>query len=52
MAEELKSGSDRNPQPPKPYSPPRLIVHGTIGALTNGAKAGSSDIGGLTATGL
>jgi len=36
----------------KPYAAPRLIVHGSIAKITQGAKAGSTDVGGLTATGL
>lgn len=36
----------------KPYTQPRLVKHGRVVDLTQGGKAGSSDIGGLTATGV
>lgn len=36
----------------KPYDTPRLFVHGTVTDITLGLKVGSSDLAGLTATGL
>jgi len=50
---------DKNPdasvpttEPRRPYEPPRMTIHGTLAQITQGLQAGSSDPGGLTATGL
>ncbi len=43
---------ERTVEPVKPYEPPRVTTHGTLAQITQGLKAGSSDPGGLTATGM
>ena len=45
------TGEPPEEQPKKRYTAPRLIVHGSVEAITKGSAMGTSDVGGLTKKG-
>jgi len=50
-ADQPLTGEPPEEQPKKRYIAPRLIVHGSVEAITKGSASGTTDTLGLTAKG-